>query len=436
MATEAAGESEYYCKHYFKMPDDDLIRLAADVANLVPEAREALRIELMSRKIPCEDIDWTVQRAPQKQEKSGGIFRRFLRNIGIFAVCWLAGMAILFPIVSYSEILSPEAFASLMVDVYVRLALLFALLFAIISFPKRVRTLWIIGAVGPLVGLLIFLALTPANRGNNLASVRQLAESGNASAQYNLGRIYFIGKDVPKDYVQAATWFQKAAEQGDANAQLELGLLLSYGYGVPQDYAQAAIWFQKSADQGNPEAQAVLGRLYEIGQGVQQDYPLAADLYRRAAGQGNAFAQSALATLYETGQGVHQDYTVAADWYRKAAEQGNANAETRLGVFYENGKGGVPKDYDAAAIWYRKAAEQGNTEAQLMLGLLYELGRGFPQNEVEAHFWFVLAASGQEGREQILGEMSRDRTAKHLTPSELSEVQARAEKWAGEHPRQ
>jgi TPR repeat protein len=104
------------------------------------------------------------------------------------------------------------------------------------------------------------------------ASCRNLAEQGNAEAQFVLGGLYYVGRGVPQDYSEAALWFRKAAEQGYAAAQHSLGRLYRKGQGVPQDDTQAAAWWLKAADQGNAVVQAALGLLYFNGQGVPQDY--------------------------------------------------------------------------------------------------------------------------------------------------------------------
>ena len=78
---------------------------------------------------------------------------------------------------------------------------------------------------------------------------RPLAESGNGSAQYNLGIMYEDGLGVPQDYTMAHMWFNIAAANGDkyggsirdtvaekmtaaavANAQAMAGKCMSSGY--------------------------------------------------------------------------------------------------------------------------------------------------------------------------------------------------------------
>jgi uncharacterized protein len=72
----------------------------------------------------------------------------------------------------------------------------------------------------------------------------QLADQGDARAQFSVGKMYYIGQGVQRDYAKADEWFQKAADQGFAYAQFNLGVAYEDGgLGVPQDYALAHMWF-------------------------------------------------------------------------------------------------------------------------------------------------------------------------------------------------
>ncbi|MDD6910817.1 tetratricopeptide repeat protein, partial [Actinobacillus minor] len=75
-----------------------------------------------------------------------------------------------------------------------------------------------------------------------------------------------------ENYQVAFPMFKELAEQGDAGAQYNLGLMYDNGYGVNQDYHQAVKWYQKAAEQGVLQAQFNLGFMYEKGDGVRQDY--------------------------------------------------------------------------------------------------------------------------------------------------------------------
>ncbi len=64
---------------------------------------------------------------------------------------------------------------------------------------------------------------------NSLAQLQKQADSGDATAQSDLGWMYDNGEDVPKDAAKAVEWWQKAAAQGHANAQSSLGWMYAKG---------------------------------------------------------------------------------------------------------------------------------------------------------------------------------------------------------------
>ena len=70
---------------------------------------------------------------------------------------------------------------------------------------------------------------------DDLDTLRQAAEQGNAAAQFSLGLMYADGEGVPKDDAEAVRWYRLAAEQGNAAAQFSLGLMYADGEGVPKD---------------------------------------------------------------------------------------------------------------------------------------------------------------------------------------------------------
>ena len=75
-----------------------------------------------------------------------------------------------------------------------------------------------------------------------LAELRNLADHGDADAQWQMGVRYDEGEGVPKDDAQAMLWFQLAAEQGHVAAQAHLGAYYWAGRGVPQDLSKAYMW--------------------------------------------------------------------------------------------------------------------------------------------------------------------------------------------------
>lgn len=78
-----------------------------------------------------------------------------------------------------------------------------------------------------------------------------LAKSGDAIAQYNLGNLYNKGEDIEKNHAVAAMWFQLSAEQGFAESQASLGALYLSGKGVVKNVNFAIYWYEKAASQSH-----------------------------------------------------------------------------------------------------------------------------------------------------------------------------------------
>ena len=76
---------------------------------------------------------------------------------------------------------------------------------------------------------------------------RELADDGNADAQFNLGYLYDHGRGVREDPVEAMRWYRQAAVQGDAIAQFTVGAMYEGHRGVPLDYVQAHLWYGLAA---------------------------------------------------------------------------------------------------------------------------------------------------------------------------------------------
>lgn len=84
------------------------------------------------------------------------------------------------------------------------------------------------------------------------ARTLELANQGNADAQYNIASRYFTGSNgVPLDYAKAGAWLQKAAEQDHAAAQYNLGLLYYEGKGYAPDNGRAYFWSTRASFKGH-----------------------------------------------------------------------------------------------------------------------------------------------------------------------------------------
>lgn len=194
-----------------------------------------------------------------------------------------------------------------------------------------------------------------SNETNRPHDLLTLAERGDVRAQCGLADAIAL-----TNAAEAMKWYTKAADGGDTEAQTALALLYYEGRGVEQDHVQAVKWFRKAADHesGRPAAfaQFALGRYYDFGglAGIKSDCSQALRLYNQAAKQGLAEAQYSLGQLYINGRGVPKDWVEAAKWHRKAAEQGYTKAQIALCAQYAFGMG-VPEDDVEAYQWINLA---------------------------------------------------------------------------------
>ena len=70
-------------------------------------------------------------------------------------------------------------------------------------------------------------------------------------------------------------------------------------------------------------------------------------------------------------------------------------------------------------------AERGDAFAQFILGSMCESGEGVPQDYVQAHMWFNLAAAAGDAA----APHNRDLVAAMMTPAQIAEAQRLASEW-------
>jgi len=220
---------------------------------------------------------------------------------------------------------------------------------------------------------------------------------------------------------------KELADQGDAVAQYYLGYCYRWGNGVSNDNAEAVKWFRKSAEQGYRPAQIQLVKCFMHGEGVLENYEEADKWWRygKRNTQLEAFSQCDYnGLIYYNGQGALgklRDPVEVVKQYRKAAEQGDPKAQNNLGVCYHNGEG-VLKDPVEGVKWFRKSADQGDVLAQLNLGICYVGGFGVLKDSIEAYAYYYLAGiTGEIG----LSNYNRRNVMWKMTPAQIEVGQKR-----------
>ncbi len=83
----------------------------------------------------------------------------------------------------------------------------------------------------------------------------------------------------------------------------------------------------------------------------------------------------------------------------------------------------------------RVRAAQGDADAQYHLGVIYVGAQGVPQDDVQAHMWYNLAAPRFTGPLRESTVRRRDIVAGRMTAEQVAEAQRLAREWDAAHPR-
>ena len=191
--------------------------------------------------------------------------------------------------------------------------------------------------------------------------LEQLAEVGDAYAQYIIGTAYRDGGLLIPDTVKAQKLLERAAKQEIDAAQYALGkLYLSDDVDV-RNSTKGIYWLKRSADNGNDFAAYRLGKEYLSGKITIKDSETAVSYLRQAADNGNAYAQYLLGKLTLMGEGVPKDPDAAYELFAAARDNGHGYAE-----------------------FFMKRMERGEQEPPSVLlastRLLYHMGNIFRDN--------------------------------------------------------
>ena len=204
--------------------------------------------------------------------------------------------------------------------------------------------------------LLVTFVATVMGQNRYLDNIKK-AEAGDAEAQFETGKAYYLGEGVEKNFAQAVVWYKKSASQGNWKAQNNLGLAYQYGEGVEKDLDEAMKWLKKSAGQGNELAMCNLAYCYAAKDNMKKAF----DWMEKSAAKNFAPA------YYQLGKWCYipyQDYTDHAKgfgYYKRGAELGNANAQYELAQKYKHGSyNATEKDVKQAIYWLEKVVENKN----------------------------------------------------------------------------
>lgn len=187
-----------------------------------------------------------------------------------------------------------------------------------------------------------------------VASVTQKAEQGDAQEQLRLSEWLHLGLNLAHDEAKSLTWLRRSAEGGLAEAQYRLGMRVQL--------AESAHWLQLAADQAHPLATYKLSSRFQFGLGVPKSEQKAFDMLRRAESLGVIAARQDIAMRLHEGRGVEKSDGQALQWMEKAASIGYGSALFDLAKAYAEGWAGQPLP-NKALVMYMLAERAGDSRA-------------------------------------------------------------------------
>lgn len=211
--------------------------------------------------------------------------------------------------------------------------------------------------------------------------VKELAEKGNAEAQYLLATVYRLADDPLHDTAKYVEWIQKAAAGGWEAAKEQMA----------EETSQTDKW----AEQGNAMGMCMAAAEYRDGKTLsglphEKDILKAIELFEKAFAAGAKEGAKELAKMYEEGIGVSSDPAKAHEWTLKAAELGDVVSQVSAGLNFLRGNG-VAKDAITAVKWFKKAAEQGSRVGMSFVGDSFKYGWGVNVDTAQAAAWYEKA---------------------------------------------
>ena len=271
----------------------------------------------------------------------------------------------------------------------------------------------------------------------------EIEPSEEASQNFEVGEIYYLGVGVRKDLKTAFNWYRKAALGGSEEAIRRMITMYYSGEGVEKSLVMSYKWTLKAVELGLACGYNALGCCYRDGDCVERNIHTALEYFDKAVELGYPIARSNAAYIYLTGQdGIDVDYRKALSYVEKSPEVNDFYGVFLLGYIYCNGFG-VAKDREKAEYYYRMSADGNDSVGQYhyaelllesdseadhreavqwlrksalygsfdwaryRLGQLYREGKVVPKNAAEAFKWMKSAVENSSIDEAwvALGQM-------------------------------
>ena len=262
----------------------------------------------------------------------------------------------------------------------------------------------------------------------------------------NLGRAYYKGRGVKKDWREATDYFKQAIAAGDKSGLSEYLLGHIYWNGcddIPADKKksvelyqtahklgrfsdnsinniacfydeegnnpdEAVNWWTIGAEKNFPMCLANLGRAYYKGRGVKENWKEATDYFNRAiaAEDKSGLSEYLLGYIYWNGcDDIPADKKKAIELYDTAYERGRFSKDStnKIGDFYRKNK-----QWNQAVKWWTRGAKKNFPMCLANLGMVNRYGYGVNKNWAQSVEYFkqAIAAGDKSGfSENHLGDI-------------------------------
>ena len=227
-----------------------------------------------------------------------------------------------------------------------------------------------------------------------------IAESGSFEAPWSPEVDFAIRLFENGDAQGAVQRLTHLADSGDADAQFLLGRFYEGELGIDRDFCRSLQRYREAAAQEHAAAITSVGAFHVTGYCTRQDDGQAAHLFMRAARLGDGAAAFALSILHMSLESDLDDRDQAVEWAERSWDLKQSstfrnslvvNPAILVGSFYATGYR-VPIDLTKAERYLQSSARQGSPVGQYLLGKLYFDHPKHPRHG-EAWKWIFLSAS-------------------------------------------
>lgn len=191
---------------------------------------------------------------------------------------------------------------------------------------------------------------------NYIYSLKNMAENGNAYANFEMGENEYYGyyKGVPR-YNIAYTYLKRAADLNHATANYMLGKMYLNGLIGKKNETELEKGYNyllNAENLGNIAACNSLGNMYKDGiYPVKKNLDEAIKYYKKASDSEYAYAYNNLGKIEEE----NKNYELAFEYFLKSANLGESWACNKVGEYYRTGL--VEKDMHKAFEYYNKGID-------------------------------------------------------------------------------